>query len=396
MTFIAHETTRKGDNPLFASPQSLIKKLEDENIHLANTGWTDEEDRRLIEASHYITLVVNLFHSIFNFMGGKTGQQCLKRWRYTLDPSVKKEGWTKEETDKLMQLHRELGSRWSDIARRLGTGRTDIQCRYRYYRVITGKATNTASKDTCRPMRSNSIGETHERYFGLQDSTAIVDMKRRLSDPETNLGPFSYPIVSKTPEESIFPTKSPGSPSRTRRHYAEEHSYSRYPFYENTASHCLNWPKTDESCHVANGESASSSICPDCGIARLRPRPHSLSTSSYFGAGTSSCLANSAAAFDSLMGLTAHSESFVRPLDTSPFKDGNNNTEFGMHASLNSFMGINNSEQNNLLTGKRNEVLPPISSWKNLINQDNIQGMLFTFTNRPPLWQTFGNSPCMK
>jgi hypothetical protein len=56
--------------------------------------------------------------------GGRIGKQCRERWNHHLRPDIKKDAWSAEEEELLVQGHCSYGNRWSDIAKLL-PGRTE-------------------------------------------------------------------------------------------------------------------------------------------------------------------------------------------------------------------------------------------------------------------------------
>ncbi|KAH6830267.1 hypothetical protein C2S53_000236 [Perilla frutescens var. hirtella] len=85
--------------------------------------WTPEEDAKILAyvASHGIgnwTLVPQKAGL------NRCGKSCRLRWTNYLRPDLKHDGFTPEEEECILEMHKTIGSRWSLIARRL-PGRTD-------------------------------------------------------------------------------------------------------------------------------------------------------------------------------------------------------------------------------------------------------------------------------
>jgi hypothetical protein len=89
-------------------------------------AWSQDED----------SLLLSLFKEhgpkwslIARSISGRTDDACSKRYREALDPSLKKDEWTPEEDEKLLEAYNRNPNKWIPVAQELG--RSSLGCRNR-------------------------------------------------------------------------------------------------------------------------------------------------------------------------------------------------------------------------------------------------------------------------
>ncbi|KAK4786556.1 hypothetical protein SAY86_010389 [Trapa natans] len=94
-----------------------------EKTGLKKGPWTPEEDELLVS---YIQKHGHANWRALPKLSGllRCGKSCRLRWINYLRPDIKRGNFTHEEEDAIIELHQELGNRWSAIAAQL-PGRTD-------------------------------------------------------------------------------------------------------------------------------------------------------------------------------------------------------------------------------------------------------------------------------
>lgn len=124
----------------------------------SNKGmWTTEEDATLQE-------LVGRFGArrwkvIAGHLPSRIAKQCRERWCHHLCPGIRKDPWTAEEDELIIQHHLEIGNKWAEIARRV-PGRTDNSIKNRFNTAIKRKLlAQTTISSSSSSSHSNNSGD---------------------------------------------------------------------------------------------------------------------------------------------------------------------------------------------------------------------------------------------
>jgi len=136
-------------------------------VHPTRAGrhvlWTAEMDAQLRAA--VMQLGEERWSLIAEHVPGRAGKSCRDRWLGHLSPQVNKSAWTAEEEKLIVDSVAELGTRWSEIAKRF-VGRTDNAIKNRYNSEVRKR-----ERSEQRAKREAATAEEQTRS-GLQRAVA--------------------------------------------------------------------------------------------------------------------------------------------------------------------------------------------------------------------------------
>ena len=145
--------------------------------------WKTEEDARLLEiiprlgTQSWVDIAKELVDAMKTHHGQdpkgpqRTCKQCRQRWTNFLDPTVRRAQWTKEEDDKILEMVKLYGHKWSDISRQL-SGRSEALVKNRWYSTVSkvaGRIEDTHSiqdESSSSSLLTGSMGVEADGFAG--------------------------------------------------------------------------------------------------------------------------------------------------------------------------------------------------------------------------------------
>jgi len=161
-----------------------IKEVEDEKENaisqkasIERRKWVIEEDEQLIKlVKKYGT---KNWRIIASNLSGRLPKQCRERWINHLDPSIIKGRLTEEEWQIVLNAHKELGNKWSEIAKKL-PGRTPNQIKNHWHAMVRKtnkrkKSSDSPPPSTLSPPLSPSFGNKSLNYQMEKSAYSSLD-----------------------------------------------------------------------------------------------------------------------------------------------------------------------------------------------------------------------------
>eukprot|EP01118_Nematostelium_gracile_P008682 TRINITY_DN2878_c0_g1_i1.p1 TRINITY_DN2878_c0_g1~~TRINITY_DN2878_c0_g1_i1.p1 ORF type:complete len:222 (-),score=60.22 TRINITY_DN2878_c0_g1_i1:186-851(-) len=155
---------RSADDSDEGSPKTKVRRVGSKKPR-----WTREEDMKLLELKRKLGDLS--WAKIAQHMDERSPSQCYQRWHRVLNPSILKGPWSKEETEILSKVVRELQMdkiSWSQVAKHI-PGRTDIQCRYQFLKLVRSGKGKLYKRTNWDENKKNSLRKKKTRSYESSD-----------------------------------------------------------------------------------------------------------------------------------------------------------------------------------------------------------------------------------
>ncbi|KAJ4490004.1 hypothetical protein J3R30DRAFT_19239 [Lentinula aciculospora] len=157
---------------------------------VAKGNWSPEEDEKLLKA---IEKYGSRWTAIATAVETRNSDQCAKRWKDTLNPSIDRTSWTATEDAILIDAVQTHGNVWSKIVKTHFPGRTGLAAKNRYNSITRGNGSLGLPKLKHSPSPTSS--ETSVTPYSSSSSSTTSPVTPHLSLPDGStpgLSPSTY------------------------------------------------------------------------------------------------------------------------------------------------------------------------------------------------------------
>ncbi|WZZ38325.1 hypothetical protein YC2023_034584 [Brassica napus] len=170
-----------------------------EKIGLKRGPWTIEEDHRLMNfilnnGIHCWRIVPKLAGCLLiptDICLLRCGKSCRLRWINYLRPDLKRGGFTDAEEERIMELHSQLGNRWSKIASHF-PGRTDNEIKNHWNTKIKKKMKHLGLDPATHEPMNNITDQTESNQITKPNMCSTIkegeETKEQTLKDEVDIG----------------------------------------------------------------------------------------------------------------------------------------------------------------------------------------------------------------
>jgi len=158
-------------------------------------SWSAEEDERLFQA---VEELGTKWAAVASRVGTRNSGQCAKRWNDALNPAIDRSGWTPEEDDRLLKAVEQQGHSWANIARTYLPGRTGLAAKNRYNHLIRGSSDRSPSSRGRRMSAATAMRRRSTRGSSISSISTPSSPRSTATPPPSSSG-------ASSPESSGMP-----------------------------------------------------------------------------------------------------------------------------------------------------------------------------------------------